>query len=293
MGDLRNKRAKEARDESHRQRLARQSRGKGSPPSPPLCGCGAPAAFMAHGRWDTFPYCPSCLPADPFVTPARETAVCNLYSMTSTRDAIRQLARTLRDLTGNLQPLPAIFPDGVAPVVRTAPDGVREAVMMRWGFPQPSPRQGGKPRSGYVTNVRNTRGGWWKPWLGHEHRCLVPVTSFCEPDWRSGKHVPTWFARDPSRPLFFFAGVWRPWSGHRGTKANSVDGDHLLFSFLTTEPNSIIAPIHEKAMPVLLLDEAEREKWLTAPMDEALQLQRPAPNDAVQIVATGAKQDAG
>jgi putative SOS response-associated peptidase YedK len=37
-------------------------------------------------------------------------------------------------------------------------------------------------------------------------------------------------------------------------------------------------------MPVLLLIDADVETWLTAPTDEALQLQKPAPEDAVIIV---------
>ena len=41
----------------------------------------------------------------------------------------------------------------------------------------------------------------------------------------------TWFAQDESRPLMFFAGIWREWEGTRGTKANPVEGKHLLFSF--------------------------------------------------------------
>jgi hypothetical protein len=39
---------------------------------------------------------------------------------------MRRLFRVKRDLTGNLPSLPAIFPDTLAPVVRTAPDGERE-----------------------------------------------------------------------------------------------------------------------------------------------------------------------
>lgn len=50
--------------------------------------------------------------------------------------------------------------------------------------------------------------------------------------------------------------------------------------------------IHEKAMPVILLGEAQREAWLTGSMDEALALQQPAPDDALTIVRTGAKEDA-
>jgi putative SOS response-associated peptidase YedK len=79
-----------------------------------------------------------------------------------------------------------------------------------------------------------------------------------------------------------------PWSSHRGTKTNPADGDHLLYSFLTTSPNGVVAPVHPKAMP--LLDEVARETWLAGSIDEALALQRPAP-EAAGIEATGPKQD--
>jgi putative SOS response-associated peptidase YedK len=63
--------------------------------------------------------------------------VCNLYSVTTNQEAIRRLFRVGRDLTGNLPPLPGIFPDYMAPVVRVAEDGARELTMMRWGMPCP------------------------------------------------------------------------------------------------------------------------------------------------------------
>jgi len=214
--------------------------------------------------------------------------MCNLYSVTCSQAAIRELARAFRDLTGNLAPLPAIFPDQVAPVVRTGSDGVRELDMMRWGFPPPTHVTGGA-----VTNIRNTTSNWWRPWLTKpESRCLVPVTSFCEYDHRGGKPVPTWFAQDETRAPFFFAGVWRGWEGTRGTKTAPVTGWHQVFAFLTTEPNSVVAPVHPKAMPVLLLTEADRETWLTGALENALALQRPAPDDALRTVAKGLKQDA-
>ena len=55
--------------------------------------------------------------------------MCNLYSLTKGQAAIRELARAMGDRTGNLPPLPGIFPDYFAPVVRNAPDGVRELAM--------------------------------------------------------------------------------------------------------------------------------------------------------------------
>ncbi len=86
--------------------------------------------------------------------------MCNLYSMTSNQRAILDLIRAMRDQTGNLQPLPAVFPNKLAPIVRVAPDGVRELVMMRWGFPPPN-IPGSKLRNPYLTNIRNTDSRYW------------------------------------------------------------------------------------------------------------------------------------
>ena len=61
--------------------------------------------------------------------------MCNLYSLTKGQAAIVAMARAMRDTTGNLPPLPGIFPDYPAPIVRNAPDGVRELTMVRWGMP--------------------------------------------------------------------------------------------------------------------------------------------------------------
>jgi putative SOS response-associated peptidase YedK len=70
--------------------------------------------------------------------------------MTKGQQAIRDLVKALRDLTGNLPPLPTIFPDTMAPVVQTAPDGVRELTMMRWGFAMAGRGKSGGGRAIYV-----------------------------------------------------------------------------------------------------------------------------------------------
>jgi hypothetical protein len=100
--------------------------------------------------------------------------MCNLYSVTKSQDAIRNLFRTTRDTTGNLPPMPAIFPDQLAPVVRTGRDGERQLTMMRWGFPPP-PNLGTRP----VTNVRNAQRPYWRAWLkafGDAVKMLASVT---------------------------------------------------------------------------------------------------------------------
>jgi putative SOS response-associated peptidase YedK len=52
-----------------------------------------------------------------------------------------------------------------------------------------------------------------------------------------------------------------------------------------------VRPIHSKAMPVLLTTAGEWKTWLTGAVDEATALQKPLPNDALRIVATGEKSD--
>jgi len=61
-------------------------------------------------------------------------------------------------------------------------------------------------------------------------------------------------------------------------------GRHRLYGFLTTDPNVLLKPVHEKAMPVVLTTPAEVDQWLHAPMEEALTLQKPAAEDGLELV---------
>lgn len=198
--------------------------------------------------------------------------VCNLYTMTRTQDAMRQLFGALdyADKLGNLAPLSDIFPDYAAPILRNGSDG-RELVMARWGLPTPPQFLVGKKTDRGVTNVRNTSSPHWRRWLGVLNRCLVPFTSFAEPAGHSGGN--TWFKFEDDRPAFF-AGLHVPeWKSVRKLKDGETTND--LFAFLTTEPNAEVRAVHSKAMPVILTDPNDWNTWLTAPWIEAAMMQKP------------------
>jgi putative SOS response-associated peptidase YedK len=123
------------------------------------------------------------------------------------------------------------------------------------------------------------------------HRCLVPATSFCEYADTKPRKKPIWFALAEDRPLSAFAGLWTCWRGVRGPRSASVEGEHQLFGFLTTEANATVAPIHPKAKQVILTTPDEFDRWLEADTLDALALQRPLPDQALRIVAQGEKED--
>ncbi len=87
----------------------------------------------------------------------------------------------------------------------------------------------------------------------------------------------------------FFAGFWTPWKGVR--KVRDGEQEYELFGFLTTSPNEIVSPIHQKAMPAILTTPEEVDTWLTAPWDEVRYLQRPLPGNMLVIVSPQQKPD--
>ena len=67
--------------------------------------------------------------------------MCNLYSLTKSREAVAKLFRISHNRAAAFEPLPAIFPARTAPVIRRTADGERELVLMSWGFVLPQPAE--------------------------------------------------------------------------------------------------------------------------------------------------------
>ncbi len=204
--------------------------------------------------------------------------MCNLYSLTKSRDAIVQLFKVPHNRAVAFEPLAAIYPAYAAPVIRPTSDGALEMVTMSWGFVLPQP--GKAPRR--VTNTRDDKvrsSTFWRDSF-RSRRCLVPVTAFAEP--HDGRKPATWhwFALTDEtaenvgpRPLFAFAGLWRHWKGP--VKKDGPVVEIETYSFMTTVPNELTAAINHERSPVILATEAARDTWLYGTADDAFALAKP------------------
>ncbi len=83
------------------------------------------------------------------------------------------------------------------------------------------------------------------------HRCIIPANGFYEWKGTKGNKQPFYFYPADS-DFFGFAGLWEVWE----------QPDEVIESFtiITTEANSIMAPIHQR-MPVILKHQ-DYDQWL-------------------------------
>ena len=113
-------------------------------------------------------------------------------------------------------------------------------------------------------------------WRRHR-RCTVPVDGFFE--WVGPKEArqPVWFHR-PDHSVFLLAGLYESWQPE-------PDQWQRTFTIITTEPNELVRPIHDR-MPVVLPADG-LDDWLfqgNEDLEAARAFLRPAPEDT--LVAT-------
>lgn len=130
-------------------------------------------------------------------------------------------ARSRRD---PFKPAINMFPLATGPFIRSASENdERELVLGQWGMippdsdtptPMSTPRgPGEKPKRLSTVNARteslNSRPTFSGAWRGGQ-RCIVPASSFDEPNWESGKNVWWQFRRADGAP-WGVAGLWNRW----------------------------------------------------------------------------------
>ncbi len=163
---------------------------------------------------------------------------------------------------------------GVA-VVRAGAEG-RRLDMLRWGLipawvkdPKQAPTLV-NARVDTLLEKPSFRGAF------RSRRCLIPADGFYEWKTVNGKKQPMYFSMSDAAP-FALAGLWERWEGPDGTVIASC-------TTLTTEPNSVVSPIHDR-MPVILPPEAFA-LWLDPGVTDTrmlLPLLGPYPAESMQV----------
>ena len=203
--------------------------------------------------------------------------MCNAYQVTTNQQAITDLIKgwSWRQRVSNQPILPGIWKNYRAPIVRLVDDQL-ELDDALWGMPTPEEHLVTKTGKKMlydpgVTNIRHTHFKHWQPWLGPEHRCLVPFIRFSEPDAAHKNH---YFDFVDGREVSFMAGVCDVLTRQiRAKDPEPTTG--RFYGFLTTKANDTVGAIHSKAMPVILTEPDEWRTWLTADWPTAKALQRP------------------
>lgn len=109
-------------------------------------------------------------------------------------------------------------------------------------------------------------------------RCIIPASAFFEWKGAAGAKVKQRIARQDGE-MFGFAGLYDTWK--------SPDGHSIATcTIITTTPNSVLAPIHNR-MPVILLPDDE-EAWLSPDLTEVeplVSMLKPYPDDLLEAQA--------
>jgi putative SOS response-associated peptidase YedK len=142
------------------------------------------------------------------------------------------------------QPVPAVRQDPKQPV--------RALSLLRWGLiPSWSKDASGAAR---MINARSETAATLPAFRDalKSRRCLIPADGFYE--WqRTGKAKQPYCFEVNDGALFAFAGIWDRWRNPMGTWIETC-------SILTTTPNAVTSPVHDR-MPVIL-DLDSYELWL-------------------------------
>lgn len=118
-------------------------------------------------------------------------------------------------------------------------------------------------------------------WSQGRH-CIIPAVAIYEPDWRSGKAVPTRITRTDD-DLLLIAGLWERWHHPTGNIVHS-------FSMLTVNADehplmrNYHRPTDEKRM-VVILERNQIDAWLTASPKDSMSFMREYPSELLSASA--------
>jgi len=174
----------------------------------------------------------------------------------------------------------SVFPRGRGPFIRADKLGERELAVGQWGlipfFAKAAklPYQTNNARSEEMASKATFRDPWKRG-----QRCIIPARSFDEPCWESGKNV-WWSFRRADREPWGLAGLWNTWRDKEtGELVESytmltLNADSHPLMNRMHKPDPKLGPDKQDKRSVVVLEPADWDAWLRAPVEEAQQLIR-------------------
>jgi putative SOS response-associated peptidase YedK len=208
--------------------------------------------------------------------------MCGRYFRRSDKQRIAEAFRAGVPTTFEILPSYNVAPQSFQPIVRlNEENSERELALLRWGL---IPFWAKDAKISHSTiNAKSetvTTSAMFREAL-KRRRCLVPADGFYEWQTVDPKTKQPYAIGLADDSLFAFAGLWERWK-------DKITGQTLeTYTVLTTEPNELTAPIHNR-MPVILAPR-DYERWL-APADPArlpVDLLRPRPADEMKVWQVG------
>jgi putative SOS response-associated peptidase YedK len=207
--------------------------------------------------------------------------MCGRYTQTAAFDELAlRFGITVEDTAlEDLPPRYNVAPSQAVPIV-IARDSGRQIVMAKWGF-HPAWMKSSKlaPINAKAETVAESRMFLEAAQRG---RCLVPADGFYEWSPVPGqKRKQPFYVRLKGGGLFAFAGLYTPPDARSGAPATCT--------IITTAPNELLAPIHNR-MPAILEPEDEG-RWVDAGVTDpaaVLPCLRPLPAELMEAYPVSA-----
>ena len=170
-----------------------------------------------------------------------------------------------------------IAPSQPIAAIRIDPDSAtRTLVMLRWGL---IPSWAKDPKIGFQCINAKAETVAEKPSFRSafkKRRCLIVATGFYEWQAQGRTKQPMWIGLRSKCP-FAFAGLWEQWRPAEGELLETC-------TIITTEPNDLMAPIHNR-MPVILAP-VSYDQWLDPTFQHIEPLKallRPYPSEELTV----------
>ena len=213
--------------------------------------------------------------------------MCNRYVSPEEAEVERFWGLTRADLRPKLwQGLLTVYPRARGPFIRRRRDAVgyeRELVVGQWGL---IPWFAKEPKLKFPTNNARSeeleaKASYKDPWKRGQ-RCIIPASTFDEPNWESGKNVWWQFRRADGDP-WGLAGLWNTWIDkatgevHESYTMLTINADEHPLMRRMHKPDPKAPPEKQDKRSVIPLKAADFDQWLEGTVQQAKGLMKLAP----------------